>query len=88
MICPACREAMTPGQAQCPSCGAGAAPPSFGALAPELDFGGKRNPDGQGFAAFGRVVRGMDVVRKIQAAPREEQRLTPPVRIRSVRRVR
>ena len=25
---------------------------------PELDFGGKRNPDGQGFAAFGRVVRG------------------------------
>jgi peptidyl-prolyl cis-trans isomerase A (cyclophilin A) len=54
----------------------------------ELDFGGKRNPDGQGFAAFGRVVRGMDVVRKIQASPREEQRLTPPVRIRSVRRVR
>ncbi|MCA1758379.1 MAG: peptidylprolyl isomerase, partial [Bacteroidales bacterium] len=22
---------------------------------PELDFGGKRNPDGQGFAAFGKV---------------------------------
>jgi peptidyl-prolyl cis-trans isomerase A (cyclophilin A) len=55
---------------------------------PELDFGGKRNPDGQGFAAFGRIVRGMDVVRKIQASPREEQRLTPPVRIRSVRRIR
>ena len=32
---------------------------------PQLDFGGKRNPDGQGFAAFGRVVRGMDVVKKI-----------------------
>jgi peptidyl-prolyl cis-trans isomerase A (cyclophilin A) len=55
---------------------------------PELDFGGKRNPDGQGFAAFGRVVRGMDVVRKIQASPREEQRLTPPILIRSVRRLR
>jgi peptidyl-prolyl cis-trans isomerase A (cyclophilin A) len=55
---------------------------------PELDFGGKRNPDGQGFAAFGRVVRGMDVVRKIQASPREEQRLTPPISIRSVSRVR
>jgi peptidyl-prolyl cis-trans isomerase A (cyclophilin A) len=54
---------------------------------PELDFGGRRNPDGQGFAAFGRVVRGMDVVRKIQASPREEQRLTPPVRIRSARRI-
>lgn len=53
---------------------------------PELDFGGKRNPDGQGFAAFGRVVRGMDVVRKIQTSPHEEQRLAPPVRIRSVRR--
>ncbi len=53
---------------------------------PELDFGGKRNPDGQGFAAFGKVVRGMDVVRKIQASPHEEQRLAPPVRIRSLRR--
>ena len=27
---------------------------------PSLDFGGMRNPDGQGFAAFGRVVEGMD----------------------------
>ena len=35
---------------------------------PELDFGGRRNPDGQGFAAFGRVVDGMDVIRRIQAA--------------------
>jgi peptidyl-prolyl cis-trans isomerase A (cyclophilin A) len=51
---------------------------------PELDFGGKRNPDGQGFAAFGRVVRGMDVVRKIQASPAVEQRLTPPIKILSV----
>jgi peptidyl-prolyl cis-trans isomerase A (cyclophilin A) len=48
---------------------------------PSLDFGGKRNPDGQGFAAFGRVVKGMDVVRKIQSAPVKEQALTPPVRI-------
>jgi peptidyl-prolyl cis-trans isomerase A (cyclophilin A) len=35
---------------------------------PEMDFGGKRNADGQGFAAFGRVVEGMDVVEKIQSA--------------------
>ncbi|GMR22266.1 MAG: peptidylprolyl isomerase [Acidobacteriota bacterium] len=54
---------------------------------PELDFGGARNTDGQGFAAFGRITRGMDVVKKIQMSPREEQRLTPPVRIRSVRRL-
>ncbi len=53
---------------------------------PELDFGGKRNPDGQGFAAFGRVTRGMDVIRKIQMSPRENQRLTPPVVITKVER--
>ena len=52
----------------------------------ELDFGGKRNPDGQGFAAFGRVVKGMEVVRKINACPAKEQTLTPGVRIREVRR--
>jgi len=48
---------------------------------PELDFGGKRNKDGQGFAAFGRVVSGMDVARNIQKAPHEGQMLTPPVKI-------
>jgi len=32
---------------------------------PSLDFGGKRNKDGQGFAAFGRVVSGMEIVRTI-----------------------
>jgi peptidyl-prolyl cis-trans isomerase A (cyclophilin A) len=48
---------------------------------PELDFGGKRNPDGQGFAAFGRVVRGMDVVRAIQQSPAEGQTLKPPIKI-------
>jgi peptidyl-prolyl cis-trans isomerase A (cyclophilin A) len=53
----------------------------------ELDFGGKRNPDGQGFAAFGRVIRGMDVVRKIQQSPVEGQRLTPPIKILSAKRL-
>jgi peptidyl-prolyl cis-trans isomerase A (cyclophilin A) len=62
---------------------------------PSLDFGGNRNPDGQGFGAFGRVVAGMDVVRKIQAAPSstnrttntEAQRLTPPIKIVKAARV-
>lgn len=53
---------------------------------PELDFGGKRNPDGQGFAAFGRVVEGMDVVRAIQKLPSEKQRLREQVKITSIRR--
>jgi cyclophilin family peptidyl-prolyl cis-trans isomerase len=48
---------------------------------PELDFGGRRNPDGQGFAAFGRVTKGMDVVRKIQSAPAKGQQLNPPILI-------
>ena len=52
---------------------------------PSLDFGGKRNPDGQGFAAFGKVIRGMDVVRKIQASPAEGQKLTPPIKILSAK---
>jgi peptidyl-prolyl cis-trans isomerase A (cyclophilin A) len=51
---------------------------------PQLNYGGKRNPDGQGFAAFGHVLVGMNVVRKIQAAPAEEQRLTPPIKILNV----
>ncbi len=54
---------------------------------PELDYGGARNPDGQGFAAFGRVVDGMDVARTIQRRPAQGQALTPPVAILSARRV-
>ncbi|MBL9173793.1 MAG: peptidylprolyl isomerase [Verrucomicrobiales bacterium] len=55
---------------------------------PELDFGGRRNPDGQGFAAFGHVVRGMEVVRAIHASPAEGQSLKPPVKIQRVIRTR
>lgn len=53
---------------------------------PELDFGGLRNPDGQGFAAFGQVVSGMHIVRKIQMQPFEAQTLTPAIEILSIRR--
>jgi peptidyl-prolyl cis-trans isomerase A (cyclophilin A) len=53
---------------------------------PELDYGGKRNPDGQGFAAFGVVVEGMEVVRAINRAPAEGQSLTPAIEIQSVSR--
>lgn len=53
---------------------------------PELDFAGTRNPDGQGFAAFGKVTQGMDIVKAIQNAPSKEQALTPPITIKSIRR--
>jgi peptidyl-prolyl cis-trans isomerase A (cyclophilin A) len=55
---------------------------------PELDYGGRRNPDGQGFAAYGKVTKGMDVVREIHEQPCEGQRLDPPIEIVSTRRVR
>lgn len=53
---------------------------------PELDFGGKRNFDLQGFAAFGKVTKGMDVVRTIQNIPDINQLLVQPVVIDSIRR--
>lgn len=61
---------------------------------PALDQGATRNPDGEGFAAFGRVIDGMDVVRQIHArdasAPVDSeyvagQILTEPVKIESAR---
>ena len=63
---------------------------------PALDYGEVRNPDEQGFAAFGKVVSGMDVVRAINASPADGpsdsdytkgQILTEPVAIISVKRV-
>jgi peptidyl-prolyl cis-trans isomerase A (cyclophilin A) len=54
---------------------------------PELDFGGKRNADGQGFAVFGRVVGGMDVVKKIQQSKTgatgayQTETLDPPIKV-------
>jgi len=51
---------------------------------PELDYDGKRNPDGQGFAAFGQVLDGMDVVRKIQSGETDRQILKKPIAINSI----
>lgn len=55
---------------------------------PSLDFGGKRNPDGQGFAAFGKVTKGMDVVKQIQNLyPEQAQYFKPPVPIIYIKRI-
>lgn len=53
----------------------------------ELDFGGRRNPDGQGYAAFGRVSEGMQIVRRIQQMPADGQVLIQKVRIRNIIRI-
>ena len=54
---------------------------------PELDFGGGRNPDGLGFAAFGRVVEGMAVIRALHARGEADQYLAQPIGVKSVRRI-
>ena len=62
---------------------------------PGLDFGEVRNPDGRGFAAFGRVVSGMNVVLMIHRLPSdaptdsayvEGQMIEEPAVIESIRR--
>lgn len=53
---------------------------------PELDYGGRRNPDGQGFAAFGKVTKGKDVVMRIQNIKSTGQYLEKPVLIISIKR--
>ena len=55
---------------------------------PELDFGGKRNPDRQGFAAFGKVIKGMKIVKRIQQLPDKNQYLNTPIKILSVKVIR
>jgi peptidyl-prolyl cis-trans isomerase A (cyclophilin A) len=55
---------------------------------PDLDYRGKRNPDLQGFAAFGRVTRGMDVVHRIHSLNAPGQYLDKPVTITGISRKR
>ena len=53
---------------------------------PGFDFGGENNPDGQGYAVFGKVVKGMDIVQKIYRRPEENQLFSPQVPIINIRR--
>ncbi|MHC1733204.1 MAG: peptidylprolyl isomerase [Bacteroidales bacterium] len=55
---------------------------------PDLDYGGRRNPDGQGFAAFGKVTKGMEVVRRIHSIKAPVQYLEKPVLILEIARVK
>lgn len=51
-----------------------------------LDYGGMRNSDGQGFAAFGKVIKGMNVVKQIQVQKDEGQMLIEKIKILSLKR--
>lgn len=53
---------------------------------PALDYQGARNPDGYGFAAFGQVTSGMEIVKEIQMGANQKQRLLEPIKIISITR--
>jgi peptidyl-prolyl cis-trans isomerase A (cyclophilin A) len=52
---------------------------------PALDFGGARHPDGQGFAAFGQVAEGFEVVQRIYARAEAQDYLQNEIGIARVR---
>ncbi len=54
---------------------------------PGFDFGGENNPDKQGYAAFGKVVKGMSVVNTIYNRPENDQTFTPPILIINIKRL-
>jgi peptidyl-prolyl cis-trans isomerase A (cyclophilin A) len=54
---------------------------------PGFDYGGENNPDRQGYAAFGKVVKGMDIVNRIYNRPSYEQAFDPPVTIVNIVRL-
>lgn len=52
-----------------------------------FDYGGENNPDGQGYAVFGKVVKGMETVREVYRQPQYEQQFTPAVTILGIKRL-
>lgn len=50
----------------------------------EYDTG---NPDGLGFAAFGKVISGMEIVRKIQEQPASGESFVKPVQILNIEKL-
>ena len=53
---------------------------------PGYDYGGENNPDKQGYAAFGKVVKGMDLVNRIHQMNETDQYFDPPVPIYNITR--
>jgi peptidyl-prolyl cis-trans isomerase A (cyclophilin A) len=53
----------------------------------QLDYGGNGSADGQGYAAFGKVFKGMDIVRMIQDQKSSGERFVDKITIEKVRRL-
>lgn len=51
---------------------------------PGFDYGGENNPDKQGYAAFGKVIKGMDIVRQIFSRPETDQYFNTPIPIYNI----
>ena len=54
---------------------------------PELDEGSGGKSDSAGFAAFGKVFKGMDIVRKIQNLPASGENFTEKISIDRIKRL-
>ena len=54
----------------------------------ELNYGGRRNIDGAGFAAFGKVIKGLNVVKVIHSLPEKDQFLNKEVKVNSIKRIK
>lgn len=54
---------------------------------PGFDYGGENNPDGAGYAVFGKVISGMETVEKLYRQPEHDQQFTPPVTIVNIKRL-
>ncbi len=53
----------------------------------QFDYGNSNPADGQGFAAFGRVVNGMKTVRTIQLQKKQGESFSQKITIRRIRRL-
>ena len=54
---------------------------------PAYDYGGAANADGQGFAAFGKVIEGMEFVKQIHSQADNNTTFTPLIPIKNIVRL-
>ena len=54
---------------------------------PAYNYGGAAKADGKGFAAFGKVIKGMDIVKKIHQLPDYEESFEKPIEIFNIKKL-